>query len=212
MDDYLKDPEAIERQSFALIRKKTDLSGFDPDQQQIVMRLVHTCGNPDIAKHARISKGAISAGIDALDRQYPVLCDVEMVRHGLPRRYLENEVHCYLNEPDVPKLAKAAGESRTMTALRFWEPCLENSIALIGNAPTALFRFMEMLESGMPRPALVIGIPVGFVGAPESKDYLWNNHQSLGVECITVLGRTGGSALTAGAFNTLVRLQRGLTF
>ncbi len=212
MENYLKDPEAIESKSFELIRSNTDLSGFSEEQQQIVMRLVHTCGNPDIAKHIRISEGAIAAGVQALESGCALLCDVEMVKHGLTRCYLDNTAHCFLNSSEVPGLAKAAGESRTMAALKFWRPHLKGSIALIGNAPTALFRLMEMLESGIAKPALVVGIPVGFVGAPESKSYLWDNRDKLGVECITLLGRTGGSALTAATMNTLFRLQRGQRF
>jgi precorrin-8X/cobalt-precorrin-8 methylmutase len=212
MNRYIKDPLEIEEKSFEMIRAATDLSGFTELEQQVVMRLVHTCGNPEIAGDIHFSKNAVQAGIDALNNHCTVLCDVEMVKQGLTKRFLDNPPLCFLNKPEIIDIAKSNGESRTMTALQLWEPHLGNSIAIIGNAPTALFRLMELIEQGSPKPDLVIGIPVGFVGAPESKQYLAEHHQNLGVEYITVAGRTGGSALAAGAFNTLVRLKRGLRF
>lgn len=212
MDDYLKNPTEIEAQSFQLIRAATDFSDFDELQQQIVMRLVHTCGNPEIAQQVRISSAAVDSGIEALARNCNVLCDVEMVRQGIGKSLLNSKPLCFLNDPETFKLATTTGETRTMSALALWQPYLENSIAIIGNAPTALFRLMEMLESGSVKPALVIGMPVGFVGAPESKDYLWKQHRELAIECITLEGRVGGSALAAGAFNALVRLKNGILF
>ena len=212
MDDYLKDPAEIERRSFALIRQLTELNGFNELEQQVVMRLVHTCGNPEITPTIRFSKNAVTSGVAALNDGGKILCDVEMVKQGLTKRYLESEPLCYLNHPEVAEKAKNSNHSRSMTALQYWIPQLDNSIAIIGNAPTALFRLMELIEQGYGKPALVIGIPVGFVGASESKSYLFDNHQSLGIECITILGQTGGSALAAGVFNTLVRLKRGLRF
>lgn len=176
------------------------------------MRLVHTCGNPEIVDNLKISDGAIQAGIGALQQNAPLLCDVEMVRNGLTRRLLKVEPQCFLNHPAVAPLAKSRGESRAMCALDWWRPQLSGSIAIIGNAPTALLRLIEMLEQGADKPALIIGVPVGFIGAAESKAYLWEQHHALGVACITIQGRSGGSALAAGAFNTLVRLQRGLRF
>ncbi len=212
MEDYIKDPQKIEEKSFEMIREATDLSGFSNIQQQVIMRLVHTCGNPEVAQQVRISNNAINAGIDALNQNHAILCDVEMVKQGLTKRFLTQQPQCFLNHEDTPIIASASGETRTMSALELWTPYLENSIVIIGNAPTALFRLMEMLEAGAVKPSLVIGMPVGFVGAPESKDYLWNHHQNLGVECITLKGRVGGSALAAGAFNTLVRLKNELQF
>ena len=212
MDKYIKNPIEIEDKSFDLIRSATDLSRFDELQQQVVMRLVHTSGNPDVSSITEFSQNAVKAGIEALDANCNVLCDVEMVKQGLTKRFLNAEPLCFLNDARVADIAKANDESRTMTALQFWQPYLQNSIAIIGNAPTALYRLMEMIEKGEVKPALIIGIPVGFVGAPESKSYLARHHRDLGVEFITINGRTGGSALAAGAFNTLVRLQRGLRF
>jgi precorrin-8X/cobalt-precorrin-8 methylmutase len=212
LEDYIKDPHKIEEKSFEMIREATDLFGFSDIQQQVVMRLVHTCGNPEVAQQVRISDNAINAGINALNQNQAVLCDVEMVKQGLTKRFLTQQPLCFLNHVDIPNIAGASGETRTMSALELWTPYLDNSIVIIGNAPTALFRLMEMLEAGSVKPALIIGMPVGFVGAPESKDYLWNHHQDLGVECMTLNGRVGGSALAAGAFNTLVRLKNGLEF
>ena len=176
------------------------------------MRLVHTCGNPEIVKQLRISERAIAHGLEGLNNNRPVLCDVEMVKHGLTKRFLNVEPLCFLNHDDVPSEAKRDGVTRSMTAVNRWQPHLDGGICIIGNAPTALYRLMEMLAAGAPKPALVIATPVGFVGAAESKDCLWRQHQQLGVECITVAGRAGGSALAAAAFNTLIRLQRGLRF
>ncbi len=212
MDNYLKNPDEIEQKSFQLIRDETDFSGFDRLQQQIVMRMVHTCGNPDIAQQVRISHAAIDAGIAALNRNCNVLCDVEMVKQGLTKRFLNRAPLCFLNHHKSTELANANGETRTMSALALWTPYLNDSIAIIGNAPSALFRLMEMLEGGAPKPALIIAIPVGFVNSTESKDYLFNQHSKLGIECITLKGRIGGSALAASVFNTLLRLKKGLLF
>jgi precorrin-8X/cobalt-precorrin-8 methylmutase len=212
LDDYLKDPHQIEEKSFSLIRAETDLSGFDENEQQLVMRLIHTSGNPQVAQQVRISAAAIDVGIATLSQKSTVLCDVEMVKQGLTKRYLDAEPLCFLNHEKTFVIANTSGETRSMSALQLWSPHIENSIVIIGNAPTALFRLIEMLEAGSAKPALIIGMPVGFVGAPESKDYLWRHHNNLGVECITLQGRVGGSALAAGAFNTLVRLKNGLKF
>jgi precorrin-8X/cobalt-precorrin-8 methylmutase len=212
LDNYIKDPHKIEEKSFEMIRAATDLGGFDELQQQLVMRLVHTSGNPEIAQQVRISSNAIDAGINALNNEHDVLCDVEMVKQGLTKRFLTKQPMCFLNDERTPEIARKNAETRTMSALELWTPYIENSIVIIGNAPTALYRLMEMLEAGSVKPALIIGMPVGFVGAPESKNYLWQHHQELGVECITLEGRVGGSALAAGAFNTLVRLKTGLRF
>ena len=212
MQDYLKDPNKIEAKSFQMIRAETDLSAFDELQQQIVMRLVHSSGNPDLAQQVLISDSAITTGVSALNNNCEVLCDVEMVKQGLTKRYLKQNPLCFLNHPKTEEIANSSGQTRTMSALELWTPHIENSIVIIGNAPTALFRLMENLEGGCAKPALVIGMPVGFVGAPESKHYLWQHYSELGVECITLNGRAGGSALAASAFNTLIRLQNNLTF
>jgi len=207
---YEKDPLNIERQSFQQIRALTDLNRFTPEQAQIAMRLVHTCGDPDVASAAYFSPHAITAGCEAISRQQAILCDVNMVKHGLTQRLLTTTPYCFLNDHDIPELAKQRGETRTMTALTKWPAYLSGSIVLIGNAPTALFRLLEMIDQGAAKPALVIGIPVGFIGASEAKAAMIQHHTALGFECITVEGRQGGSALTAGTFNALLRLHQGL--
>jgi len=210
MDDYLKDPARIEEKSFAMIRQETDLRGFSDAERQVVMRLVHTCSYPQIAHQVRFSQNAIASAVGALNTGCEILCDTEMVRHGLSKRFLDTGPHCFLNEREVATLAQQNNQSRSMTAVQSWLPYLAGSIAIIGNAPTALFRLMELLEEGAAKPALVIGIPVGFVGAAESKQYLVDHPARLDVEYITILGRSGGSALAAAVFNALARLARGI--
>jgi len=208
--NYQPDPIAIEQESFRQIRELADLSGFDTEQQQIVMRLVHSLGEPALAGQTLISANAVSAGCDALRDNAPILCDVEMVRHGLTKRMLQpGQAHCFLNDPEIPALARQRGETRTMAALHKWAPLLDGAVVVIGNAPTALFRLLEMISEGAAKPAVVIGIPVGFVGAAESKQALWQHYQDLGIECITVAGRWGGSALAAAACNAMMRINLG---
>lgn len=211
--DYIRDPGEIERQSFVQIRELADLSRFDPDQQQVAMRLIHTCGDPAIIDDLYFSEWAVQAGLEALHRGTAVLCDVEMVRQGLSRRYLDAPIHCFLNAQGIEEQARGTGETRSMAALAWWRPHLAGSIVAIGNAPTALFRLLEMLAEGAPRPALIIGMPVGFVGARESKQALLEVAPlQLGVPCITLSGRRGGSALTAATVNALARMSRGIRF
>lgn len=207
--DYETDPVAIERESFRRIRAETALGAFDPDQQQVVMRIVHSLGRTDIVDRVRFSANACRAGLAALDAHRPILCDAEMVKQGITKRMVPAEPLCFLNDPRTPTLACERGETRSMAALELWRPRLAGSVVVIGNAPTALFRLLEMLEDGAERPALIVGMPVGFVGAAESKDALWTRHRSLGVECITLLGRQGGSAVAAASCNALLRCLRG---
>ncbi|AJQ92169.1 precorrin isomerase [Gynuella sunshinyii YC6258] len=207
--EYEADPQRIEQQSFAIIRELTELSGLSDEQQQVVMRIVHSTGIPELAPQVRFSAAACEAGLRALIKQRPILCDAEMVKQGLTKRMLAEEPLCFLNDPAVPVLAQEHQETRSMAALRFWPPFLSDAIVIIGNAPTVLFRLLEMIQQGAPKPALIIGMPVGFVGAAESKQALWDNHLALGIECITLLGRQGGSAVAASACNALLRCQRG---
>ena len=167
--NYIKDPLQIERDSFAQIRQLTDLSALTIEQQQVVMRIVHSVGIPEVATRVRFSQSACEAGIKALSAQCPILCDVEMVKQGLTKRMLTREPLCFLNDEGVVERAKAIGETRTMAALSSWSEYLSGSVVIIGNAPTALFRLLEMIEQGAAKPALIIGMPVGFVGAAESK-------------------------------------------
>ncbi|SQD80270.1 precorrin-8X methylmutase [Moritella yayanosii] len=202
-------PQQIEQESFRQIRQLTALDHFSKEQQQVVMRIVHSIGMPEVSEQVHFSRNACASGIDAINAQAPILCDVEMVRHGITKRMISQPPLCYLNDPRVPPLAKQRGETRTMAALEFWQQDLANSIVLIGNAPTALFRLLEMIANGAPKPALIIGMPVGFVGAAESKQALWDAHEKLGIECITLLGRQGGSAVTSATLNALLRCVNG---
>jgi precorrin-8X/cobalt-precorrin-8 methylmutase len=203
--DYVINPTAIERESFRIIRELADLDAFDATEQQVVMRIIHSLGMPEVSSAVRFSANACAAGIAALERDCPILCDVEMVKQGVTRRMRKTPPLCFLNDERVPALAKARGETRSMAALELWQSQLSGSLVLIGNAPTALYRLLEMIASGAARPALIIAMPVGFVGAAESKDLLWDTHQALGVECITLTGRQGGSAVTAASCNALLR-------
>ena len=203
--DYEIDPQKIEQESFRQIRELTQLDGFDRIQQQVVMRVVHSLGRPDIADRLRFSDAACAAGMTALQNDCAILCDVEMVRTGVTKRFVSKSPLCFLNDPAVPALARENGETRSMAALNLWQQYLPGSVVLIGNAPTALFRLLEMIRDSEDQPALIIAMPVGFVGAAESKQQLWDSHQDLGVECITLLGREGGSAVTAASCNALLR-------
>jgi precorrin-8X/cobalt-precorrin-8 methylmutase len=209
--EYIRNPSQIERESFARIRAQTNLDHLDANQQQIALRLVHTCGDPGIVEKIYFSTSAPSAGVEALGTGASVLCDVEMVRHGLSQRYLSGAVHCFLNADGVAERARHLRETRSMAALSLWPEHLSGSIVAIGNAPTALFRLLEMLSTGTARPALIVAMPVGFVGAKESKEALiaYAANQ-LHVPCITLRGRRGGSALTAAAVNAVARLAQGI--
>ncbi len=211
--DYLRDPDEIERQSFAQIRQLTDLSGLDADQQQVAMRLVHTSGDPGIVQDLHFSPGAVAAGLAALKQDAGVLCDIEMVSHGISKRYLQGPVRCFLNAPEVAAQARQTGETRSMAAMAQWPAHLAGSIVAIGNAPTALFRLLDLLDEGAPRPALIIGMPVGFINAAESKQALWDvAPQEFHTPCITLLGRRGGSSLAAATVNALARMANGIRF
>lgn len=207
--DYETDPVAIERESFRRIRLEASLDGFSPEECQVVMRIVHSVGMPELAKQVRFSADACHLGMAALKNQAPILCDAEMVRQGLTKRMVPVEPLCFLNDDRTSLIAKDRGETRSMAALELWRPRLAGSVVVIGNAPTALFRLLEMLEAGAERPALIIGMPVGFVGAAESKQALWEMHQPLGIACITLLGRQGGSAVAASCVNALLRCIQG---
>jgi len=207
--EYEINPQAIEAESFRQIRELTRLDEFSREQQQVVMRMVHSVGMPELAAQVRFSANACDRGMAALKESSPILCDVEMVKQGITKRMIQSPALCYLNDERTPELAKERGETRSMAALQLWQEKLAGSVVVIGNAPTALFRLLEMIEQGAVKPALIIGIPVGFVGAAESKQALWNVHEKLGVECITLLGRQGGSAVAASVCNALLRCNHG---
>ncbi|AKM29702.1 precorrin-8X methylmutase [Pandoraea faecigallinarum] len=203
MIDYVRDGQAIYRESFATIRAEADLSRIPADLEKLAVRVIHACGMVDIVHDLHFSEGAGVAGRNALLAGAPVLCDANMVAHGVTRARLPaaNEVVCTLTHPGVPDLARAMGNTRSAAALELWRPMLAGSIVAIGNAPTALFHLLDMLDRGAPRPALILGFPVGFVGAAESKAMLAAD--SRGVPYVTVSGRRGGSAMAAAAINAL---------
>ncbi|MEA3161532.1 MAG: precorrin-8X/cobalt-precorrin-8 methylmutase [Gammaproteobacteria bacterium] len=202
---YLRDGTAIYRQSFAIIRAEADLARFSDAEGDVAVRMLHSCGMVEIAKDIVFSDGVIPAARQALEAGAAIICDSEMVSHGVTRARLpaNNAVICTLRDPTVPALAEKLGTTRSAAALELWRDRLEGAIVAIGNAPTALFRLLEMLDEGAPRPAAILGIPVGFVGAAESKEALIAN--SRGVPFIAVRGRVGGSAMTAAAVNGLAR-------
>ncbi|MFD1382306.1 precorrin-8X methylmutase [Rhodanobacter aciditrophus] len=202
-------PQAIEQDSFRQIRSLTELDHLSKDEQQVAMRIVHSLGLPSAAEQVRFSAKACDAGRAALGKDCAILCDVEMVKQGVTKRMIKTPPLCFLNDPQAATLAAEQGETRSMAALSLWQDHLEGSVVLIGNAPTALFRLLEMIEAGAPKPALIVGMPVGFVGAAESKEALWQAHQALGIECITLLGRMGGSAVTSASCNALLRCNIG---
>ena len=207
--DYIHDPTLIEKESFRQIRTLTELDHLPIEAQQVVMRVVHSVGIPSVATQVKLSDHACESGIQALKKGAAILCDVEMVKQGITKRMIKTDPLCFLNAEGVPELAKATGETRTMAALTAWLPYLAGSVVVIGNAPTALFRLLEMIDQGAPKPALIIGMPVGFVGAAESKQALWDVHKELGIECITLLGREGGSAVSSATCNALLRCIKG---
>jgi precorrin-8X/cobalt-precorrin-8 methylmutase len=202
---YLRDGDAIYRQSFAIIRTEADLSRFSAAEADVAVRMLHSCGMVEIAAHIMFADGVVAAARAALHTGAPILCDSEMVSHGVTRARLPagNAVICTLRDPAVPALAAKLRTTRSAAALELWLDRLEGAVVAIGNAPTSLFRLLEMLDAGAPRPAAILGIPVGFVGAAESKEALIS-HPS-GIPYVVVRGRAGGSAMTAAAVNGLAR-------
>ncbi len=199
---YLRDPDAIYRESRRIIEGEADLSRFDNDTRSLAVRLIHACGMTDLVGDLALSPGAVAQGRRALEAGAAILCDVEMVARGIIANRLPaaNAVVCRLNDPAVPDLATTHATTRSAAAVDLWDEHLDNAAVAIGNAPTALFRLLEKIDNGAARPALVIGMPVGFVGAAESKQALAES----GLPFITVHGRRGGSALAAAAVNALM--------
>lgn len=207
MMDYIRDGNAIYQKSFATIRAEANLALLPEDLETVAVRLIHSCGMTDIVEDLAYCAHAAAIGRKALAQGAPILCDAQMVANGVTRKRLpaHNDVICTLNEPDVPALAQTFQNTRSAAALELWRPFLEGAVVAIGNAPTALFRLLEMLEEGAPKPALILGFPVGFVGAIESKAALAEIPH--GVPFITLHGRRGGSAMAAAAVNALAQEQ-----
>ncbi|GHJ40400.1 precorrin-8X methylmutase [Streptomyces sp. TS71-3] len=204
--EYEKDGAAIYRQSFATIRAEADLAHLPADVAQVAVRMIHACGMVDLVRDLVHTPGVVARARAALRAGAPVLCDAQMVASGVTRRRLPaaNDVVCTLSDPSVPALAAKLGTTRSAAALELWRDRLDGAVVAVGNAPTALFRLLEILAEGGPdgpRPAAVIGVPVGFVGAAESKEALATDPS--GVEHLVVRGRRGGSAMAAAAVNAI---------
>jgi len=205
MTDYIRDGTAIYEKSFAIIRAEADLSRFSEDEAEIAVRMIHACGLVEAARDFVFSPDFVASARRALAAGAPIFCDAQMVAHGITRARLPaaNDVICTLNDPRTPELAKRIGNTRSAAALELWRDRLEGALVAIGNAPTALFHLLDMLREGEPRPAAIIGMPVGFVGAAESKEALAKGRH--GVPFAIVRGRLGGSAMTAAAVNAIAR-------
>lgn len=205
MSKYLRDGRAIYERSFAIIRAEADLSRFSEEEADVAVRMIHACGLIEAAQQFVFGSDVVRRARQALHDGAPVLCDAEMVAHGITRARLprQNEVICTLRDPSVPELAAQLATTRSAAALQLWTDRLEGAVVAIGNAPTALFRLLEMIDAGAPRPAAILGIPVGFIGAAESKEELIANSRD--VPYLAVRGRLGGSAMTAAAINAIAR-------
>jgi precorrin-8X/cobalt-precorrin-8 methylmutase len=199
--EYVKDGAEIYRQSFATIRAESDLSGLPAGLDRVVVRMIHACGMTDLPQSVGWSPGVYDAAFDALQAGAPILCDANMVASGVTRARLpkDNDVICTLRDPSVPALAASLRTTRSAAAVELWRPHLEGAVVAIGNAPTALFHLLDLVAAGGPRPAAVIGIPVGFIGAAESKEALAQSD----LEHLVVHGRRGGSAKASAAVNAL---------
>ncbi|TNE37400.1 MAG: precorrin-8X methylmutase [Alphaproteobacteria bacterium] len=210
MYDYLRDPQAIYEKSFAAIRAATDFSGFSPEMQGIATRIIHACGMPEIVSELAFDDALPEAAITALQNGAKILADCEMVKQGIIRRLLpaRNEVICTLNDARVRPLAEELGTTRSAAAIELWREHLDGAVLVFGNAPTALFHLLEMLEAGdAPKPAALFAFPVGFVGAAESKEAVIESR--LDLPYITLRGRKGGSAMAAAALNAAAGLAGG---
>ena len=203
--DYIREGNAIYERSFAIIRSEADLSRFSDAEADVAVRMIHACGLVEASEHFVFSSDFVTAARTALTNGAPIFCDAEMVAHGVTRARLPagNEVICTLHDSRTVELAKTIGNTRSAAAMHLWKDRLAGAVVAIGNAPTALFHLLEMLRDGAPKPAAIIGMPVGFVGAAESKDALAVH--SYGVPFAIVRGRLGGSAITAAAINALAR-------
>lgn len=203
--DYVRDGRAIYEQSFAIIRREARLDALPADLQPVAVRMMHACGQTDLVQDLRYSTNCVARARAALHAGAPILCDSEMVAHGITRARLpaDNEVICTLRDERTPAIAERIGNTRSAAGLELWRQHLAGTLVVIGNAPTALFHFLEMMAANTPQPAAILGLPVGFVGAAESKDALAG--QTLELEFLTLRGRRGGSAMAAAAVNALAR-------
>ncbi|NKS31676.1 precorrin-8X methylmutase [Prescottella equi] len=203
MIDYIRDGAEIYRQSFATIRAESDLARFPADVSQAVVRMIHASGQVDLVDDVAFTPNVVADAREALRRGAPILCDAKMVAAGVTRKRLprDNDVLCMLDDARVPVLAKAIDNTRSAAALELWGDKLDGAVVAIGNAPTALFHLLNLIEAGAPRPAAIVGGPVGFIGAMESKEALIEH--PAGLEYLVVRGRRGGSAIAAAALNAI---------
>lgn len=206
---YIADGPAIYVDSFATIRRESDLSGVPADAEKVAVRMIHGSGQTDLVRDLVVHPGLVPAARTALSSGAPILCDARMVAMGITAGRLpaDNPVHCFLTDERVPDLARRWSTTRSAAAVSLWEPHLEGAVVAIGNAPTALFHLLEMILAGGPRPAAIVGCPVGFIGAAESKDSLASFAEEHGVDIpfVTVRGRRGGSAMASSAVNALAQ-------
>ncbi|MEL4504782.1 precorrin-8X methylmutase [Luteococcus sp. H138] len=209
--EYIRTGQEIYVDSFATIRREADLSRIPADAEKLAVRMIHGSGQVDLTTDLQVHPRLMAAARDALQAGKPILCDATMVATGVTRSRLpqDNDVVCLLNDPRVPALAKEFGTTRTAAAVSLWEPMLEGAVVAVGNAPTALFHLLELILDGAPRPAAIIGCPVGFIGAAESKQALANLAVDHGIDIpfVTVHGRRGGSAMTSSALNAIAQEQ-----
>ena len=201
--DYVRNPAEIYRRSFATVRDEADLDQLSPDMANVAIRLIHSCGTPDIVMDLRYHSDVVSAGREALKKGAPILVDSEMVAAGIIRKHLsiKNKIFCTLNDARTPTHAKEIGNTRSAAAVDYWTDHLDGAVVVIGNAPTALFRLLEVLLEGAPKPAVILGFPVGFIGAAESKEALADFGND--IPFMTLLGRRGGSAIASASVNAL---------
>ena len=202
--DYIRDGNAIYRKSFAIIRAESDLARFSAEEEKVAVRIIHACGMVEAAKDIEFSNGMVLLARKALQSGAPILCDAKMVASGITRARLpaNNEIICTLGDERVAALAKEMGNTRSAAAMELWRDQLEGALVVIGNAPTSLFYLLEMLDKGAPKPAAVIGMPVGFVGAAESKEALMKDGR---LPFAVVRGRKGGSAMSVAAVNAIAQ-------
>ena len=211
MIKYKKSPQKIESSSIEFVKENFDLDHLSLPEKRIARQLAISCGDISILENIRFSEDVINKALEALDEDYELLCDTPIVISGLKNKYLKNEPICLVNKANVISQSKANKQTRSMLAVDLWKPYLPDSIILIGAEPTALFRLLETLEEDEDddkKPALIIATPVGFTGAEEAKQYLWDNCEKLDIPCITLLGTRGGNDFASTIMNTLLQIQR----
>jgi len=209
MIKYERDPKLIQTASIKSIRETLGLTNPTDTEQQLLIRMVYAYGDSSLVEDCRFSEGAIEAGLLALKKNANVICDTGMVTEGIKTEYLRKEPICLIDKPNVISQAKAKKITRAMVSVENWKRYADGGIVLIGNEATALLRLIELIElDEIKKPALIIGMPRGYIGAIEAKQYLWNNYKKLGIPCITILGSQGGSTLVAAAMNGLLYLRQ----